>query len=84
MIVELELLLYNLGTLLWSTLIGSRASIRLKIGGRRGGYVIVKQYEDWPVYRVKCPPSNNPRNGEIRTLPLDSIGVWKQLRVLQI
>ena len=35
MIVELELLLYNLGMLLWSALIGSRASVRLKIGGRR-------------------------------------------------
>ena len=35
MIVELELLPYNLGTLLWSALIGSQASIRLKTGGRR-------------------------------------------------
>ena len=35
MIVELELLPYNLGTLLWSALIGSWASVRLKIDGRR-------------------------------------------------
>ena len=33
-----------------------------------GGYVIVKQYEDWPVYKVKCPPSDNPCKAKFLTL----------------
>ena len=24
-----------------------------------GGYVVVNQLEDWPIYKVKCPPSEN-------------------------
>ena len=26
-----------------------------------GGYVIVEQFGDWPVYKVKCPPSGKQR-----------------------
>ena len=33
-----------------------------------GGYVIVKQYEDWPVYKVKCPLSDNPCKAKFLTL----------------
>ena len=33
-----------------------------------GSYVIVKQYEDWPIYKVKCPPSDNPHKAKFLTL----------------
>ena len=33
-----------------------------------GGYVIVNQLEDWPVYKVKCPPSDNKRKAKYLTL----------------
>ena len=32
------------------------------------GYVIVNQLEDWPVYKVKCPPSENKRKARYLTL----------------
>ena len=32
------------------------------------GYVIVNQLEDWPVYKVKCPPSENKRKAKYLTL----------------
>ena len=28
----------------------------------------MKQYEDWPVYKVKCPPSDNPHKAQYLTL----------------
>ena len=33
-----------------------------------GGYVIVNQLEDWPVYKVKCPPSENKCKAKYLTL----------------
>ena len=33
-----------------------------------GGYVIVNQLEDWPVYKVKCPPSENKYKAKCLTL----------------
>ena len=30
---------------------------KVKDQWEEGGYVIVNQLEDWPVYKVKCPPS---------------------------
>ena len=33
-----------------------------------GGFVVVKQLEDWPVYKVQCPPSGNRRNPQYRIL----------------
>ena len=32
---------------------------KVKDRWEEGGYVIVNQLEDWPVYKVKCPPSAN-------------------------
>ena len=32
---------------------------KVKDWWEEGGYVIVNQLEDWPVYKVKCPPSEN-------------------------
>ena len=32
---------------------------KVKDQWEEGGYVIVNQLEDWPVYKVKCPPSEN-------------------------
>ena len=37
-------------------LVGKR---KVKDRWEEGGYVIVNQLEDWPVYKVKCPPSEN-------------------------
>ena len=31
---------------------------KVKDRWEEGGYVIVNQLEDWPVYKVKCPPEN--------------------------
>ena len=31
---------------------------KVKDQWEEGGYVIVNQLEDWPVYKVKCPPEN--------------------------
>ena len=33
-----------------------------------GGYVFVNQLEDWPVYKVKCPPSENKHKAKYLTL----------------
>ena len=41
---------------------------KIKDRWKAGGYVIVKQYEDWPVYKVKCPPSDNPHKAKFLTL----------------
>ena len=30
--------------------------------------MVVKQLEDWPVYKVQCPPSGNRRNPQYRIL----------------
>ena len=34
---------------------------KVKDRWEEGGYVIVYQLEDWPVYKFKCPPSENRR-----------------------
>ena len=41
---------------------------KVKDWWEEGGYVIVNQLEDWPVYRVKCPPSENKRKTKYLTL----------------
>ena len=41
---------------------------KVKDRWEEGGYVIVNQLEDWPVYRVKCPPSENKRKAKYLTL----------------
>ena len=41
---------------------------KVKDRWEEGGYVIVNQLEDWPVYKVKCPPSENKRNAKYLTL----------------
>ena len=33
-----------------------------------GGYIIVNQLEDWPVYKVNCPPSENKCKAKYLTL----------------
>ena len=41
---------------------------KVKDWWEEGGYVIVNQLEDWPVYRVKCPPSENKCKAKYLTL----------------
>ena len=35
---------------------------------KEGGFVVVKQLDDWPVYKVQCPPTGNQRNPTYRIL----------------
>ena len=41
---------------------------KVKDQWEEGGYVIVNQLEDWPVYKVKCPPSENKCKAKYLTL----------------
>ena len=41
---------------------------KVKDQWEEGGYMIVNQLEDWPVYKVKCPPSENKRKAKYLTL----------------
>ena len=41
---------------------------KVKNWWEKGGYVIVNQLEDWPVYKVKCPPSENKHKAKYLTL----------------
>ena len=41
---------------------------KVKDWWEEGGYVIVNQLENWPVYKVKCPPSENKRKAIYLTL----------------
>ena len=41
---------------------------KVKDWWEEGGYVIVNQLEDWPVYKVKCPPSENKCKAKYLTL----------------
>ena len=41
---------------------------KVKDRWEEGGYVDVNQLEDWPVHRVKCPPSENKRKAKYLTL----------------
>ena len=41
---------------------------KVKDRWEEGGYVIVNQLEDWPVFKVKCPPSENKRKAKYLTL----------------
>ena len=41
---------------------------KVKDCSEEGGYVIVNQLEDWPVYKVKCPPSENKCKAKYLTL----------------
>ena len=41
---------------------------KVKDRWEEGGSVVVKQLEDWPVYKVQCPPSGNRRNPQYRIL----------------
>ena len=41
---------------------------KVKDWWEEGGYVIVSQLEDWPVYKVKCPPSENKHKAKYLTL----------------
>ena len=40
---------------------------KVKDRWEEGGYVVVSQLEDWPVYKVRCPPPPPPTNSSIRT-----------------
>ena len=35
---------------------------KVKDRWEEGGFVVVKQLDDWPVYKVQCPPTGNQRN----------------------
>ena len=41
---------------------------KVKDQWEEGGYVIVNQLADWPVYTVKCPPSENKHKAKYLTL----------------
>ena len=41
---------------------------KVKDRWEEGGYVIVNQLEDWPIYKVKCPPSENKCKANYLTL----------------
>ena len=41
---------------------------KVKDRWEEGGYVIVNHLEDWPVYKVKYPPSENKRKAKYLTL----------------
>ena len=45
---------------------------KVKDQWEEGGFVIVKQLEDWPVYKVQCPPTGNRRNSAIPDSPSKS------------
>ena len=40
----------------------------VKVHWEESGCVIVNQLEDWPVYKVKCPPSENKCKAKYLTL----------------
>ena len=41
---------------------------KVKDRWEEGGYVVVSQLEDWPVYKVRCPPSGRRRNPSYKFL----------------
>ena len=41
---------------------------KVKDRWEEGGYMIVNQLENWPVYKVKCPPSENKHKARYLTL----------------
>ena len=41
---------------------------KVKDRWEEGEFVVVKQLEDWPVYKVQCPPTGNRRNPQYRIL----------------
>ena len=41
---------------------------KVKDRWEEGGFVVVKQLGDWPVYRVQCPPTGNQRKPQYRIL----------------
>ena len=41
---------------------------KVKDWWEEGGYVMMNRLEDWPVYKVKCPPSENKRKAKYLTL----------------
>ena len=46
---------------------------KVKDWWEEGGYMIVNQLEDWPVYKVKCPPSENKCKAKYLTLHLNRL-----------
>ena len=67
MIVELEPLLYSLGTLLWSYrwLCGQA---KVKDRWEDGGFIVESQLGDWPVYKVRCPSADDRQKPKYRFL----------------
>ena len=41
---------------------------KIKDRWQDGGYVVVEQLSDWPIYKVKCPPSANKRKSSYQIL----------------
>ena len=41
---------------------------KVKDQWEEGGFVVVKQLDNWPVYKVQCPPTGNQRNPTYRVL----------------
>ena len=59
MIVELEPLLYSLGTLLWFVPSGFVGKRKVKDRWEDGGFIVESQLGDWPVYKVRCPSADD-------------------------
>ena len=41
---------------------------KVKDQWEEGRFVVVKQLDDWPAYKVQCPPTGNQRNPTYRIL----------------
>ena len=44
---------------------------KVKDRWEEGGFMVVKQLNDWPVYKVQCPPTGNQHNPTYRILHRD-------------
>ena len=67
MIVELEPLLYSLGTLLWFVPMAC-GQAKCKDRWEDRGFIVESQLGDWPVYKVRCPSADDRRKPKYRIL----------------
>ena len=59
MIIELEPLLYSLGTLLWFVPMAFVGKRKVKDRWEDGGFIVESQLGDWPVYKVRYPSADD-------------------------
>ena len=46
---------------------------KVKDQWEEGGFMVVKQLDNWPVYKVQCPPTGNQYNPTYRILHLNCL-----------